>query len=65
MGLPPSTTYENLLGQGKAAKKGAMKGGTTAAAAASRMGVNRRIVARHLGDGRPVTLDMQVMGCDR
>eukprot|EP00878_Enallax_costatus_P045913 GHUV01055449.1.p1 GENE.GHUV01055449.1~~GHUV01055449.1.p1 ORF type:complete len:339 (+),score=63.14 GHUV01055449.1:172-1188(+) len=61
VGLPGSTTYENLLGQGKTAKKGAMKGGAAAAAAASRMGVGRRLVARHLGDGMPVTLDIQAM----
>ena len=57
MGLPDSKQFEDLLGtkQG-AAKKGAMK----TASAVSRAGAIRRVNATHLGDGKPLTLTMQV-----
>lgn len=60
IGLPQSTTFEDLLGQkGTAATKGAMKG-TAAGAGASRMGVARRVTTKHPVDGKSLVLEMQV-----
>eukprot|EP00775_Hariotina_reticulata_P007054 gene7054-7268_t len=63
LGLPASTTFNDLLGpSGPAAKKGAMK--TSAGAnAASQMGTVKAITACHLGDGKPLSLELQAMSC--
>ncbi len=60
VGLPGVKTFEDLLGKGGAAKKGAMKGG---AAATSRAGAIRHVTAAHLGDCQPLSLSMQVRTC--
>lgn len=55
LGLPATLKhFDDLLG--KTAKKGAMK--TTAAA--SRSGAIQHVSAKHLGDGQPLELNMQV-----
>lgn len=41
-----------------AGKKGAMK--STGATSASRMGVAKKITVQHLGDAKPLVLEMQV-----
>jgi hypothetical protein len=68
VGLPASTTFEDLLGKTAAAtaKKGAMKtaAGTAGAAGASRVGQLRHITtACHLADGKPLNVVMQVGDC--
>ncbi len=63
VGLPASTSFEDLLGSkgaASAAKKGAMKGGAAATAGASRVGQVKRVTAHHLGDGKPLALELQV-----
>jgi hypothetical protein len=55
VGLHDVKHFDDLLGK-TGAKKGAMK----SAAAASRAGTIRKVVATHLGDGQPLTLQMQV-----
>lgn len=59
MGLSPSTSFEDLLGTRghTAGKKGAMKSASTAT---SRMGLVKKVTVHHLGDGKPLTLEMQV-----
>jgi hypothetical protein len=55
VGLHDVKNFDALLGK-TGAKKGAMK----SAAAASRAGTIRTVAAKHLGDGQPLTLQMQV-----
>lgn len=61
IGLPVSAGFEDLLGtKGRpTAKKGAMKA-TAGATATARMGLARKITVNHLGDGKQLTLEMQV-----
>lgn len=59
MDLPPSTVFEDLLGT-KATKKGVMKTAGGGGAATARMGVAKKIAAHHLGDGKPLSLEIQV-----
>jgi len=57
VGLPDANHFDDLLGNKHGtAKKGAMK--TTASS--SRVGSIVRVNAVHLGDGKPLTLDLQV-----
>lgn len=57
VGLPDAQHFDDLLGsKHSTAKKGAMK--TTASS--SRAGSIMRVTAVHLGDGKPLTLDLQV-----
>lgn len=70
VGLPPSTSREQLLGSEASstgvstAKKGAMKGGATGSTG-SRIGFPRTLSARHLADGGTLPLEMQVGGSNR
>jgi len=60
VGLANAKDFDDLLGsKHSTAKKGAMK--TTASS--SRAGSIMRVTAVHLGDGKPLTLDMQVCVC--
>jgi hypothetical protein len=56
LGLSDAKAFDDLLAQHGGPKKGAMK--TTAVA--SRAGAIKQITATHLGDGQPLTLNMQV-----
>jgi hypothetical protein len=56
VGLHDVKTFDDLLGKAGWAKKGAMKTG----AATSRAGSIRKVTAKHMGDGQPLTLNMQV-----
>jgi hypothetical protein len=64
VGLPASTTFEELLGKTAAAtaKKGAIKTAAGAGGAGtSRVGQTKHITAAcHLADGKPLSLVMQV-----
>jgi hypothetical protein len=64
LGLPASTTFEDLLGKTAAAtaKKGAMKtaAGTAGGAGASRMGQVKKVAAVHQADGQKLMLEIQV-----
>jgi hypothetical protein len=65
VGLPSSTTFDDLLGKAAAAaaaKKGAMKTGAGAASGASdsRMGQVKQVTAHHLADGQTLLLQVQV-----
>jgi hypothetical protein len=64
VGLPASTTFEDLLGKTAAAtaKKGAMKtaAGASGGAGASRMGQVKKVTASHLADGQKLQLEIQV-----
>lgn len=55
-GLSGVKDFDGLLGKQGAAKKGLLKN----TAVASRAGDIRRITCTHIGDGQPITLNMQV-----
>ena len=64
VGLPPETTFDELLGtKVPVVKKGAMRrsaAGGPPAAGTSRMGTTKKVTARHLGDGKELPMEMQV-----
>lgn len=59
VGLHDVKAFDDLLGKASGAKKGAMKTGATT----SRAGSIRKVTAKHMGDGQPLTLNMQVGRC--
>jgi hypothetical protein len=64
VGLPASSTFDDLLGKAATsiAKKGPMKtaAGASGGTAGLRMGQLKRVSALHLADGQLVHLEMQV-----
>eukprot|EP00878_Enallax_costatus_P025839 GHUV01027676.1.p1 GENE.GHUV01027676.1~~GHUV01027676.1.p1 ORF type:complete len:1421 (+),score=378.88 GHUV01027676.1:621-4883(+) len=65
VGLPPETTFDELLGtKVPIVKKGAMRrsaAGGPPAAGTSRMGATKKVTARHLGDGKELHMELQAM----
>lgn len=60
--MPASTVFDDLLGNqaNAAAKKGAMKT-ADGGAVSSRVGLAKKLAGHHLGDGKTLTLEMQVI----
>lgn len=68
VGLAGASSFEDLLGSktGAPSKKGAIKASLRPASAAgagrsgSRLGLTRQLTIKHMGDGQPLHLEMQV-----